>query len=138
MLEAYLSAQASSLSAFVINKTHIVAQKPCRRHLNAKVCGSKGAIFGNLCSDHLPNNDNSNGSSTHLDFSTKLMLIIACSFSTTRCLHNFKFTLVNKSHLQHSVVAVCCEGHHFQILYTCAQEISFPGQIPRSLVWERH
>ena len=28
MLKAYLSAQASSLSAFVISKTHIVAQKP--------------------------------------------------------------------------------------------------------------
>ena len=33
---AYLSAQACSLSAFVISKTHIVAQKQCRRQLNAK------------------------------------------------------------------------------------------------------
>ena len=45
MLKAYLHTQASSLSAFVINKTHIVTQKPRGRQLNAKVCGSKNAIF---------------------------------------------------------------------------------------------
>ena len=62
-LKAYLSAQASSLSAFVISKTHIVGQKPRGRQLNAKVCGSKSAIFRILsfflCSDHLSNDDNS-------------------------------------------------------------------------------
>ena len=36
------------------------------------------------------------------------------------------------------MVAVRCEGRHFLILYACAHEVSFPGQIPRSLVWERH
>ena len=56
---------------------------------------------------------------------------------TTQRLHSFKFTLVNKSHSQHSVVAVCCEGHHFLILYACAHVVSFPDKIPRSLVWER-
>ena len=66
------------------------------------------------------------------------MLITACSFPTTQRLHSLKFTLVNKSHSQHSVVAVRCEGRHFLILYACAHEVSFPGQIPRSLVWERH
>ena len=45
MLKANLSAQASSLSAFVISKTHISGQKPHGRQLNAKVCGSKSAIF---------------------------------------------------------------------------------------------
>ena len=44
MLKAYLSAHSSSLSAFIISKTHIVAQKPCRRQLKAKVCSSKSAI----------------------------------------------------------------------------------------------
>ena len=44
-LKAYLSAQASSLSAFVISKTHISGQKPHGRQLNRKVCGSKSAIF---------------------------------------------------------------------------------------------
>ena len=39
-----------------------------------------------------------------------------------------KFTMVNKSHSQHSVVAVRCEGRHFLILYACAHEVSFPGQ----------
>ena len=44
-LKAYLSAQASSLSAFVISKTHVIAQKPRGRQLNGKVCGSESAIF---------------------------------------------------------------------------------------------
>ena len=34
-------------------------------------------------------------------------------------------------------VADRLEGRHFLILYTCAHVVSFPGQIPRSLVWER-
>ena len=50
MLKAYLSAQLSSLSAFMIWKTHIVAQKPRGRQLNAKVCGSESAIFRILSS----------------------------------------------------------------------------------------
>ena len=29
----------------MINKTHISVQKPCRRQLNAEVCGSESAIF---------------------------------------------------------------------------------------------
>ena len=40
-----LSAYSSSLSPFMISKTHISAQKPRRRQLNAKVCGCKSAIF---------------------------------------------------------------------------------------------
>ena len=39
---------------------------------------------------------------------------------STQRLHSFKFTLVNKSHLQHSVDAVLCLGRHFLILYACA------------------
>ena len=45
MLKAYLSTQASSLSAIMISETHIVTQKPHGRQLNAKVCGSENAIF---------------------------------------------------------------------------------------------
>ena len=63
-LKAYLSTQASSLSAFVISKTHIVAQKSHRRQLNVKVCGSKSAILPYsslfLHYDFCSNNDNSN------------------------------------------------------------------------------
>ena len=44
-LKAYLSAQASSLSAFVISKTHISGQKPRGRQLNAKVCGISLHLF---------------------------------------------------------------------------------------------
>ena len=47
----YLSAQPSALSAIVISKIHIVAQKPHRRQLNTKMCSSESAIFV-LCSDH--------------------------------------------------------------------------------------
>ena len=44
-LKAYLGARPSSLSAFMISKTHIVAQTPCGRQLNAKVCSSESVIF---------------------------------------------------------------------------------------------
>ena len=44
MLKAYLSAQASSLSAFVISKTHVSGQKSHARQLNTKVCSSKSVF----------------------------------------------------------------------------------------------
>ena len=44
-LKTYLSALSSSLSAFMISKTHISAQKIRGRQLNAEVCGSESAIF---------------------------------------------------------------------------------------------
>ena len=49
-LKAYLnaSAQPSSLSAIMISKTHIVAQRPRGRQLNAKVCSSESAFFGSV------------------------------------------------------------------------------------------
>ena len=72
--------------------------------------------------------------STHRHFSTKLILITTRSSTSTQRLHSFKFILVNKSQSQHSVVAVRCEGRHFLILYACVHEVSFQGQIPRSLV----
>ena len=52
-------------------------------------------------------------------------------------LHSFKFTLVNRSHLQHSEVAVRCLGRHFLILYASAHGVSVPDQRPRSLVRTR-
>ena len=61
--KAYLSVQASSLSAFLISKTHISGQKLRGRQLNTKVCGSKSTIFRILSSLRLfscfSNNDNS-------------------------------------------------------------------------------
>ena len=59
-LKAYLSAQASPLSAFVISNTRISGQS-LTRQLNAKVCDSKSAIFRILFSDNFSSNDNSNG-----------------------------------------------------------------------------
>ena len=41
MLKAYLSTQPSSLSAFIVSKTHTVAQKPREKQLNAKVYDSE-------------------------------------------------------------------------------------------------
>ena len=49
------------------------------------------------------------------------MFITARTSVTIQHLHSFKFTLVNKSHSQHSVAAIHCEGHHFLMLYACAQ-----------------
>ena len=143
--KAYLSAQASSLSAFVISKTHISGQKPRGRQINTKVCVSKSAIFvilsfflSFLLRLLFKQRYLANYLSTHRHFSTKLILITTRSSTSTQRLHSFKFILVNKSHSQYSVFAVRCEGRHFLILYACAHDVSFPGQIPRSLVWERH
>ena len=47
-----LSTYPSSLSLFMISKTHISAQQPRGRQLNAKVCGCKSAIFLILRYDH--------------------------------------------------------------------------------------
>ena len=55
----------------------------------------------------------------------------------TQRLHSFKFTMVSKSHSQHSEAAVCCLGCQFLILYACAHEVWFPDQRPRPLVWKR-
>ena len=141
-LKPCLSTQASSLSGFVISKTHISDQKPHGRQLNAKVCRHESAIFRILPSFLLGPRCSTTISQKRfkysLSFSRKLILIKTWGSTSTQCLHSFKFTLVNKSHSQHSVVAVRCERRHFLILYACAHEVSFPGQIPHSLVWERH
>ena len=85
----------------MISRTHIVVQKPRERQLNAKVCGSKCAIFRTLSFflryEFCSNNDND--SRTHLDFSTKRMRITARSFPATQHLHILKFTLFDESHL---------------------------------------
>ena len=132
----------------MISKTHISGQKPRGRQLNSKVFDSKSAIF-RILSFFLSfflsfllrllfkQRYLANCLSTHRHFSTKLMLITTRSSTTTQRLHSFKFTLVNKSHSQHSEAAVRCLGRHFLILYACAHEVSFPDQRPRSLVWKR-
>ena len=71
--------------------------------LNVKVYGSKSAIFlilsfflslfRPLCSTTITQN----GSSTHRNISTKLMLTTVWSSMTTHCLYTFKFTLVDKT-----------------------------------------
>ena len=60
MLKAYLSTQPSGLSAFMTSMTHITAQKPRGRQLNAKVCGSESAIFLILLSFFLVKTTNFN------------------------------------------------------------------------------
>ena len=72
-LKAYLSAQASSLSAFVIHKTHTSGQKPHGRQLNIKVYGSESAIFRILLSfllrPHVQQRYLKNSLSAHRHFS---------------------------------------------------------------------
>ena len=131
----------------MISKTHISGQKPRGRQLNSKVCDSKKCHFSYsfflsfflsfLLQLLFKQRYLANCLSTHRHFSTKLMLITTRSSTTTQRLHSFKFTLVNKSHSQHSEAAVRCLGRHFKILYACAHEVSFPDQRPRSLVWKR-
>ena len=116
MLKAYLSAQGSPLSSFVISKTHISGQKPHGRQLNTKVCSHESAIFRILlsCYDHdVLQRYIENGLSTHRHFNTKLILITTQSSTITQSLDSFKFALVDKSHSQYSVVAIHCEGCHF-------------------------
>ena len=69
--------------AFMISKTHVTAQKPCGRQLNANMVGRQRYL--------------ENGSSTHRHFITTLMLITMQSFITTQCLHSYEFILVNKT-----------------------------------------
>ena len=128
----------------MISKTHISGQKPRGRQINTKVCVNKSAIFvilsfflSFLLRLLFKQRYLTNCVSTHRHFSTKLILITTRSSTNNRRLHSFNFTLVNKSHSQHSVPAVRCEGRHFLMLYACAHVVSFPYQIPRSLVWER-
>ena len=135
-LKAYLSAQASSLNAFVISKTHNVAQKLRGRQLNAKVCGRKSVIFRSslfrprTCQTTITRKRLRH---SHLDFSTKLMFVTARSFPTTQRLHSFKFPLV-KNCSQHCLTAVRCVGCHFLILYACVHAVSFLDQKPQSLL----
>ena len=115
----------------MIRKTHISAQKPRGRQLNAKVRGSKSAVSS---SDHnVQQRYLENGLSTHRHFITKLMLITARSYTITQRLHSSKFTLVDKA------LPGCCPLRRtpFQMLYACAHVVSFPNQKPRSLIWER-
>ena len=57
-LKAYLSVQTSSLSAFVISKTHISGQKPRGGQLNTKCVVAKVPFFV-FVQTILSNNDNS-------------------------------------------------------------------------------
>ena len=83
---------------------------PCVRQLNAKVCNSKFFLLF-IFTTFVQTTITQKHSSTHLDFSTKQILITARSFPTTHHLHSLKFTLDDKSHSQHSVAAVRSEGH---------------------------
>ena len=70
----------------------------------------------------------------YLEFSTKLMLITACSFTTTHRLPSFKVTLVDKAvHSTVQLLYVPYIGCHF-----CTYIVLFPGRRPQSLVWEQH
>ena len=108
-LKAYLSTQPSSLSAFMISKTHIGSQKPSGRQLNAKVCDSKSAIFVILSffvQTTLLNNDNSktvqaltlilaqNGCSSQRTASQLLSIFIASNSPwSIKAIHNTQWLL---------------------------------------------
>ena len=163
-VKAYLSAQSSSLSGFVISKTHISSRlfkhpvflfewlcdqqdsykwpkatrktALCKSGRQRKCHFSYSSFFLSffIQPSIFQQRYLENGSS---HFSMKLMLITVWSSTTTQRLHRLNSPqLVNKSHSQQSEAAVHCLGRHFLILYTCAHEVSFPDQRPRSLVWK--
>ena len=101
------------------------------------MCGSKSAIFVILLSFFLQTTLSNNDNSKTVQALTLILARNGCSSQRAASQPLNVITLVNKSHSQHSV-AVRCERRHFLILYACAHEVLFPGQIPRSLVWERH
>ena len=102
-LKTYLSVQASSLSAFMISKTYISAQKPRRRQLNAKVCGSESVIFlifSFFVTTTLLKQRYLENVQVLTIILSHLMLITAQSFTTTQRLHSYTFTLVDKTVLR--------------------------------------
>ena len=99
----YLIIQASSLSAFVISKTHVSGQKPLGRQQKCAIAKVPFCAF--FHTTFVQTTITQNSSSTRLDFSTQEMLITACSFPMTQRLHSLKFTVVYKSHSQHSVAS---------------------------------
>ena len=125
----------------MITKTHIVAQKSCcRRQLNAVVKVPFVLFFhfsffpSFFVMSTLFKQQLENGSSTHRNFSMKLMLTTARSCTTTQSLHSFKCSLDNK-HVHNT--SSCSPLRRMLILYACAHAVLFPDQRPRLLVWER-
>ena len=120
----------------MISKTRISAQKLCKRQLNAKVCGSKSAIFVILSSLRPLCSNNGN---------SKTVQVLTIILSQNWCLSQrgaiqplSVFIAPNsRSCSRHCLGAVCYIGRHFQMLYACTNAVSFPNQRPRLLVWER-
>jgi len=73
----------------MISKTHTDAQKLHGRQLNAKVCGSKSAIFRILSFFFVQQQYFKIGLSTHHGFSTKLSHISGGRSMNIQRLHNF-------------------------------------------------
>ena len=83
------------------------------------MCDSKSAIFHLLSSfflhyDFCSSNDNSKT----VQALTLILVRNRCSSQHAASQPLSVFTLVNKSHSQHSVVAVCCEGRHCSHAHT--------------------
>ena len=73
----------------MISKTHIVAQMPSGRRLNIKVYGGQSAIFV-LIKICLTMINLTNGLSTHLHFSPKVIYTLVRRSTTLQRLHNFQ------------------------------------------------
>ena len=132
MLKAYLSVQASSLSAFAISKTHTSGQKPRGRQLNTKVAVMKVLFFLFFLIFLLRPRCSTTISGKRFIYSSSFQ-------HETDPYHNEE--LYNQSAsstspwsikaIHNTVAAVRCEGRHFVILCACAQVVSFPYQILR-------
>ena len=136
MINAYSSTQSSSLSAFVISKTFISAQKQCGRQLNAKVCGSESAIFLILVKTTKFNNDISKTVKYLPSFYHKTDAYHSAELYN-HCVYIATNSPWSINCFQFCPVAVRCVGCHFLMLYGCTHVALLPNQRPQSLVWER-
>ena len=116
MLKAYLSTQPSSLSAFMINKTHQVGQKPRGRQLNTKACGSESPIFV-ILSFFVQTTCQTTITQKWLKYTPGFQHETDAHHSAQLPNHSVTSQLqiytCQKSCSQHCPTAVHCEGHHF-------------------------
>ena len=116
------------------SKVHTSGQKPRRRQLNAAVMKVPFFVFFRflVTTTCVQQRYLANGLSTHRQCRTKLMVVTARSSTAIQRLHSSPWSI--KAILNTLWLLSVVKGRHFLILCACAQVVSFPGQIRRSLV----
>ena len=107
------------MSAFVISKTQLNTR-------NAKVCGSKSAIFHILRYDLCSNNDNSKTVQALTLIWHEADAHHSAQLPDHSASSQLRIYPGQQSHLQHSEAAVRCLGCHFLILYARCRDGALP------------